>query len=294
MNESKLTELLERAGERTSVGPPPIDAIRAGATRLRRRRTVAASVTAAAALVAMVGGTALVATHGRSLDNPPPPAASASPGPVPAATRLLGIGHAAIAVPKVWGTNQSSCGTPKKDTVLIDDPSAALLCQSSRPSGVESVELASGKPLRFDFHADETIEVDGVRAERQRTRCTDGAINNVRVCSGAVFIPSLDVSFRAESSTNAGEVDRILERIVIVPDRVGVPEPLEFIAPNNSPALSGEKYANRLTALGLKPRIQTRKAPGYSPGDVLAVSLSSAPGTMLPLGATVTITIDQP
>lgn len=279
MNESKLTELLERAGQQTNVGPPPLDAIRAGATRRRRRRSVAVSIVAAATVAAAVGGTALLTTPGTSPTEPPSPAA-------PAAMRLVGLGHAAIAVPRDWGTNQTHCGTPQKDTVILERD--GLLCAMPRPLRVESVDLGRGRPRMFDFTADETVEIDGVRAERQRTTCTEGRGSfNVRTCSGAVLIPSLDVWFWAQSSTNAEEVDRILDRIQVVPDRVGVPSLRSLSMP--SPDTSGETYADALTSVGLAPKIQTRKLPGHLPGDILAVS--PAPGTMLTPGATVTVTI---
>jgi hypothetical protein len=203
---------------------------------------------------------------------------------VPAATRLVGIGHAAIAVPTQWATNQLGCGTPLKDTVIID-AGPQDLCLVGRPRGVESLLVRSGKPI--DFHVDEALQIDGMRAERQRTSCTAGSINQVTVCSGTVFIPSLDVSFDASSSTNADEVQSILARIIIVPDKVGVPEPV--FSESNPAARSGAQFASRLTALGLKPDIQTRTSPGSIPGSILAVSPS--PGTMLTPGATVTVTV---
>lgn len=281
MIESELTELLERAGARTTVGPPPIEAIRAGAARRRRRRAAAISAVSVAAAAVAVGGTLLLA-GGPSFTNPAPPAASTPP--VPAATRLVGIGHAAIAVPEQWGTNQLGCGTPQKDTVIID-AGPQNLCKTPYPNGVESVFVASR--TRIDFRADETFQIDGVRAERQQTRCMVDTLNRVTVCLGTVFIPSLDVSFRAESSTSSGEVDRILERIMIVPDKVGVPVPL--FSESNPAARLGEEYADRLTALGLKPNLETRKSPGYISGSILEVSPS--PGTMLTPGATVTVTV---
>jgi hypothetical protein len=213
MNESTLTELLERAGERTAVGPPPLAAMRTGVARRRRRRTVAWSVVSAAAVVAVIAGTALF-THGpRTGDAEPPVASTATPYPF--VVRLVVLGRAQIVVPKFWGTNEARCGTPLKDTVLFNDPSAGQLCQVTRPVGVESVAVASGK-RGIDFHADQTIQITGVEAQRQRTSCF-AQPDNVPVCTGAVFIPSLNVSFVAQSSSSADEVDRILSRIRITP-----------------------------------------------------------------------------
>ena len=83
--------------------------------------------------------------------------------PAPAAgTRLLGLNHAAVEVPDSWATNESSCGTPMVDTVVVD-VAASPLCYVPRPRGVESIQLEEARP--GDFKADETVEIDGVRAE---------------------------------------------------------------------------------------------------------------------------------
>ncbi|MEU4601436.1 PASTA domain-containing protein [Kribbella sp. NPDC023972] len=284
MIESKLTDLLERAADHTTPGPPPIDAMYAGAGRRRRRRTVALCASAAFAVLAATGGTALLVNTRPAPEDAAPPIASTSPG-VPTDLRLVGIGHVAVSVPKDWGTNQQHCFTPTMDTVLID-VGAVDLCLIDRPRGVESLYMAQGKPSQ-DFRSDETIEVDGVRAERQRTKCVPGGPGEADLCRGMVFLPSLDVSFRAESSTNADEVDRMLERISIVPDRVGVP-PFQWMwSPRDG--TSGERYAAALRKLGLVPKIRTIKSPGYTPGELLAIS--PAAGTMLPPGSTVTLTV---
>jgi len=55
-DQDALSELLERLGERTSVGPPPVAVMLARARRARRRRTVMASTAAMVAVVASVGG----------------------------------------------------------------------------------------------------------------------------------------------------------------------------------------------------------------------------------------------
>jgi hypothetical protein len=211
-----------------------------------------------------------------------------SPAPAPIATRLVGFGHAAIAVPKSWGTNQSSCGTPLTDTVLIDDSSAFLDCLRFRPSGVESVQLGYGR-APAGFRADETFEVDGVRAERQRTACSTSNYfkSNTTTCVGTVFIPSLQVWFRADSSTSADEVGRILDRIAIVTDQTGVPSYLSVAGPVQGPLAAN--YAPLLEKAGLTARYVTKKSPGYPAG--LLLRLSPAAGTMLKPGATVTVTV---
>jgi len=284
MIEAKLTELLERTGEHVDVGPPPLDAMRAGAARRRRRRTVAWSSVSVASVLAVIGGTTLL-TQGSSGVDPQPPVTSRSPGVVPGETRLVGLGHAAIAVPKAWGTNQVICGTPRTDTVLVDF-GITTLCLGLPRAGVESVEVVRGKP-KTDFHVDESTEIDGVPAQRQRTTCSQGPINKVTVCSGTVFIPSLDVSFQATSSTSAEEVGRILARIVIVPDLVGVPGYRTIDRNGHQP--QGPDYAELLKEAGLKAEFRTRMSPGYPAGMIF--SGSPAPGTMVAPGTPVTITV---
>jgi hypothetical protein len=188
-------------------------------------------------------------------------------------------------VPEAWGTNRTRCGTPTKNTVVIN-VGAVEACATARPEGVESIELVQGEP-RFDFTADTTISVDGQEAQRQRTTCTREAIGEVRVCSGTVYFADRETWFRAESSTGREEVDGILDQIRVVSDKVGVSafQPLAV----NAQGRSGEKYAARLAEQGFEVAVQTRRISAGKPGYVLDVS--PAPGTMLPPGSTVTITV---
>ncbi len=246
------------------------DAVRAGPAR-RRPRAVLASAAAATTVLAVIGTTNLLTSSGTS-------GFVTIPGPEPAPVmRQVGFGQAAISVPKVWGTNFSRCGTPRKDTVLIDDPSAASYCHRQRPTKVDSVELRSTPPA--DFHADEAFTIDGVRAERQRTVCLEGGL-----CRGAVGIPSLQVWFRAESSTSAEAVDRTLTRIEIVKNRIGVPS---YQSQAERP--TGTAYAKELEQMGLKAGFLTRKSRSYRVGEIFGVS--PRPGTLLTPGATVTVTV---
>lgn len=271
-----LKALLERTAAHTPVGPPPLEALYTGAAKRRRHRAVAWSALSAAATVTAIVGTALTLNPGRDTTSPAAP---------PVATRLVGIGHAAIAVPTTWGTNQFSCTTPTADTVLIDI-GVVNLCAMPRPAGVESVQLGRGVPRMFAFQADETLEIDGVPAQRQRTTCEVEGWKHVQVCSGAVWIPSRDVWFWAQSSTAADEVDRILRRIVLVPDRVAVPLFRTYDSEGRAPL--ADAYVGQLTRLGLKPALRTTKSPNYATGTIHTVSPGA--GTMLAPGATVTVT----
>ncbi|MFF0264903.1 PASTA domain-containing protein [Kribbella sp. NPDC004536] len=232
---------------------------------LRDRLATAAVVVT---VVAVIGVTNALAA-GRGSGTGPLP----GPEPAPIVMRQVGYGHAAIAVPRVWGTNVSRCGVPRRDTVLIDDPSAAGDCDLPRPEDVSSVELATAPPV--GFRLDDTFMVNGVRAERSWTTCSDDD-----VCWGAVGLPSLKVWFRASSSRSAAEVDQILSRIAVLRDRVGVP---------STQSLDSAAYADQLRRLGLKVEFRTRTSVVSKPGRLVGVS--PEPGTVLAPGDAVTLTV---
>ncbi|MFF0340305.1 PASTA domain-containing protein [Kribbella sp. NPDC004875] len=237
-----------------------------------RLRGVLASAAAVTTVIAVIGVTNLLSSHGGSSLITTPVLV-----PDPVAMRVVGFGHAAIAVPRVWGTNVSRCGIPRRDTVLIDDPSAAGDCDLPRPPDVDSVELGTAPPK--GFRIDQTFSINGVEAERSWTSCGDD-----NVCWGAVGIPSLRVWFRASSSTNATEVDEILGRIEILPELIGVPSARSVTEDRN-----GTAYAALLHKLGLNAAFRTRTSLVYEPGRV--VDVSPSPGTILNPGETVTLTV---
>ncbi|MFK4086743.1 PASTA domain-containing protein [Kribbella sp. NPDC020789] len=275
MNETKLTELLEQAGERTVVGPPPIDAMRSGATRRKHRRTAVWSAAGTALAVAAVIGASTVLTSNDATPLPQPPVAA---NPVPDGMRLVGLGHVAIAVPKEWGTNKTKCGTPMMDSVIVD-PGAVPYCLVKRPEGVDSVEIG---PLP-EKPAKPNAEIDGVPIAKQPVGCT--LVGNApNFCSASVQFPSLGFTVTAASYDKTMKPERFLESIRILPDLTGVPgfRTLEL-------ETSQAKYLAALKDYGLVPAIVTTKASGVPKGSVTAVS--PVPGTMVPNGSTVTVTV---
>lgn len=280
--------LLEEAADRTAVGPPPMQALRVGAARRQRHRCAAKVACLSAAVVLVIGGPLLLANSEVAPQDPRPAAVSTGPDgadTAPAGTRLVGLGRIAIAVPQQWGTNQTKCGVARQDTVIIN-VGGIDACYASPSAGVDSVELGQGKP-RFDFAADDTLEIDGEQAQRQRTTCTKATRDRVQVCAGTVYFPAQATWFRAESTTSRDDVDRTLSGIRIELDRIGVPtyQPLTL----NAQGRSGDIYAARLAEAGFDVDIRTRKIPAGTPGYVL--DATPTPGTMLPPGSTVAITV---
>jgi hypothetical protein len=291
MTDHDLSDLLERLGERTSVGPPPTDAMLAGASRDRRRRTAWLAAGAAAAVAVTVGGVALLGSSSDPAGNGP-----ADPSPTsfvtPPGTRLVGVGHAAIAVPEEWGTNRVICANPHEDTVVID-LGAVCLAYHPRPRGVESVEVVPGWYGGFGEQSEvetESFEVDGEPAERVATACpTEDA--DYTFCRGAVYLPDQDVTFLAESTSRGGraKVAEILSWIKVVPGLVGVPGYQDvnygWYHQKISPS---EHYADAVEALGLRVEVVAEEDQVRKEGSVLRVE--PRPGTMAAPGSVVTVT----
>jgi hypothetical protein len=255
----------------------------AGAGVAIRRRRVVVTLASATLVVMVIGGTVLASTLGGGAD-PRPPAGSPSPIVTPPDTRPVGAGHAAIAVPEEWGTNEALCGVPQQDTVVID-VAVIEACGTRRPRGVDSVEIWTWPPP-FYYHADETTVIDGVPAERQKTVCAPD-LGGQPVCAGTIYLRSLGVMFIAESSTSRAEVDRILGWIRIVPGLVGVPGVDKIRTDEQGGARA--TYVDVLDRAGLTAEIHTRTVPGSPAGYILDVS--PPPGTMVRPGTVVTVTV---
>jgi PASTA domain len=280
MTEDNPFELPEKAGDRE---------MDAGARQRRWGRGLVVTVASAAVVVTVIGGSALVSALRNSAE-PGPPVASASPLVTPPGTRLVGAGHAAIAVPEEWGTNKALCGVPQQDTVVID-VAAVEACLPRRPRGVDSVDISEGPPSGPDHHVDATTEIDGVPAERQNTTCSPD-LGGRPVCTGTIYFRSLGVGFGAASSTSRAEVDRILSWIRIVPDLVGVPGFDKINVDAQITDLQGGAraiYVDALTRAGLTAQIHTRTVHASPTGYILAVS--PVPGTMVRPGTVVTVTV---
>jgi hypothetical protein len=244
---------------------------------LRRRTTTAVTLLALCA-----AGCGETTGDGRGEAGPPPDAprqAVAPPG-----MRLVGLGHAAITLPEGWGTNATRCGTPTRDTVVID-VGAVPACGAARPADVDSVEITRGRP--FDLEVDETFSLGGVRAQRQRTTCHGGGFGGARTCVGTVYLPSMRVAFRAESSTDDLTPDRVLDRIRIAPEHIAVPG-YQSIALRRQQH-SGQAYVEALRRAGLTPRVRHRAARAVPAGFVVGVT--PRPGTMVRPGTVVTVTV---
>lgn len=284
MTDHDVAEVLERSAERIPVGAPPVAQLLAEADRIRGRRTASRAVVAAAAVAAVVGGTALVASRDTG---PQPridrPAATLPADPVPAGRRLVGIGHSAIAVPEDWSTNALRCGTATEPTVVVD-VTAIETCLWLAPTVFDHVWVEeSVNREMFDPVLD--IVIDGVPAQRDETTCTPlGGRGNQ--CSGTVFVPAEDASYRAQAGTRE-RVEEILSWIRVVDDRVAVPG-FGVANMDHQDDDAGEHYRRQLAAAGLRVEVVTESRPGSKGGYVLGTT--PRPGDMVTPGEVIVMT----
>lgn len=284
-----LSDALEDAGDCFPVGAPPLEAITGQARRARRRRGTGALLGVAAMIAGAIAVPVVLTDDAPSAPptTAPAPAASA----VPAGYRVAGINHAFIEVPTSWGTNQTRCGNPEADTVIID-VGAVLTCAWANPRTPDSVTLDNGVPGYSQAPGpDQDITIDGVPARRGPTFCSDPVVDRRMAfqvpsrCTAAVLVPSENAYFEAVSATEAG-VKAILDRIRVLPDQVAVPgfQTIALEAQEESAA----RYRQALEAAGLVAETKTVRRPGLKPGYLLEIS--PGPGTALAAGDTVTLT----
>lgn len=226
---------------------------------------------------------ALGPVHSREAARQVSAVAALAPG-----TRLVGIGHATVTVPATWGTNQFRCTSPQADTVVIDVASLNL-CATTRPAGVESVELRRGKPYEH-FDSPQPIDIDGTPALRQPTSCTGPTY-----CFGTVYLPTHDVTFHADSGTGRLQVDQVLDTIRVIPSLVAVPgwQVRTVFAGHNGP----QRYLEALDGAGLYglvARAPTLFGGGPRLPDDRIYNVAPETGTMLLPGQTVIVTVTAP
>ncbi|MGN0063369.1 MAG: PASTA domain-containing protein [Nocardioides sp.] len=318
MDESKLAEGLSARVADTRVGAAPVAEMVAEARRRsRQRRTLVIACAAAGAVV--VGSTALglrgadrapvvgdpspgprvrttttpavtTPTTDSTPDDDPEPLPD--PGPVPAGYRLVGSGPLAVAVPEAWARNSTRCGTPLEDTYVIDS-GAICLAYVPRDAGVEALNIVEGhRPYQVDENYEERT-LDGELVRISAIECASlSAQEGGVLCQGVLYAPGPKVGFIASSSTHPIaaarlEVERMLAQVRLLDGEVAVPDWVRYS--NDHQRRSGARYVAALEELGFTVETTTRVDRGWGPGFVRGVEPVS--GTILPRGATVTVTV---
>ena len=227
MNEEDLVDLLDRLGRDVHVTPAPLDRIFSERSRLHRRRirwTALGSIATAALIVTAsiavaqgtdpAGQTPSAQNTTGAQPSLPAPSAEATLPVAPAGKRMVGVGHASIAVPQSWGTNQIRCGPTSATTnTVVINVSLYLSCAAGLAPGasVAQVEHASELPRYPGFRPARHIAIDGRPALRTRVICTFKGLSDAP-CTGAVYIQSESASFQV-TSYQASVVVRLLNSI---------------------------------------------------------------------------------
>lgn len=291
MDESMIESRLADAADRLPVGAAPVGRMVAGARRARRRRAaVRAGLVSTAVAVVMVGAAAL-------LPDPPrgAPATDSGPAPVPAGHRLVGVGAVGAVVPTSWGLNETRCGTPTADTLVVDGGVQCLMLVP-RPEGVESLEIVEGAapPELKAGHVDSTVA--GQPAQVTDVDCASLSLRRMSVCQMAVHLPDLEIGFIATSSTQPqaaarAAVEQMVSHIRMLPaGQVGVPSHRRVpMTVHMGEEGRVEWYVRRLAAVGLVAEVPetSRSAPDPHIVDVLP-----GPGTVVAEGDTVRLVTD--
>lgn len=288
MFDDNLTDLLEARAADVLVGPPPLAEMHRDAAR--RRRSYGVALAAAAAVVVTVGAVAVWpdgSGSGRdnapiASDSPSDPAAGDVP---PAGSRWIGIGQAAIAVPDAWPVNATRCGTPTRDTVVVD-VGAVELCLMPYPAGVTSVEVRPKNEVD-DLLSWTTTEVDGEEALRSPAAAGE-SYDGITVYRTSLYLPERDVMFVAASSVSQQAADDALAEITILDTLVAVPGVSEANYGGADQSKAAENYVRTLEEAGLVAEVVTERRGVL--GFVLGVS--PAPGTVVEPGSVVTVTVD--
>ena len=282
MDEQQLIDRLEEHAAEVPVGPPPLASMR---TRARRQRQGRVAVLASVAVVAAIGvGVAWPGGWGPGPDSPTTVASegAADPDTPPDGYRYVGAGSVVAAVPESWGTNKTNCGTPVKDTVVIDQGVTCLMLVE-RPADVDSLTVNPQGKLELDTSGWLEAEVGGEPALRSPvSRLDDGTVRQ------SVILPGADVSFVAESSSADGEavVDSLLDSLTVLRDHTTVPV-FQDLGYDQDPAPMSDSYVARLAELGLSSDVVTRDGGGLDAGTVLEVT--PAVGTVVAPGDTVRV-----
>jgi hypothetical protein len=199
---------------------------------------------------------------------------------IPPDSRLVGVGHAAIAVPKAWPFNKTGCGTPVQDTVIIN-VSAVPLCLIPRPPGVTAVDIQHRptRPRYPDFANADAVELDGSPAWRTTPLLQGG------VWTQAMWIPGESALLTATAPA-AAITQRLLGTVRLLERRVAVPQ--SNMAGHAKPIL--KRFTKSAEDLGFTVAIRSVKArPSFSTGWIMGTSPPT--GTVARIGSTIRVTL---
>lgn len=270
MSDENLTDLLERAGDVVSVGPVPLLAVHNALARRRRQRAFIAVLASAAAVAAVIGGTIAVVPSA----NNSPDAAAKPP------TRLFGLGHVAVEVPRSWPVNDIKCSAPQHDTIAFGGGGPS--CVIPRPVNTEMITLE-----RYDGEAQLSGSTKWIVDDHEVYAALKCLVNRSKgrvQCTARIVFAAEHVLVTLSSSTSRAKLLEMVNWIKVLPDRVAVPDPGVSIDP-----LSGLVYESLLENEGFRVK-RVADYNGTGPTG-LVTGVNPAPGTVLKPGSLVSFSV---
>lgn len=286
MSDEEIGDVLVRLADRYQGPPPPVEGLIAAGSRRRRRRSLGAAVAVAAMVIAIIGMAAVVTGNDKDANTD-----RSVRQPIerfPADSRLVGVGHAVIAVPKGWATNKTICGTPLADTVVIN-VTGVPTCGYGRPPRVSDVNISvrERRPNYPDFASADQVDVNGVEAWRSPLDCTNVAGSFTRpgtqprhLCQQAMWVPAESALFIA-TTPRASSTQDLLDTVRVLEDRVAVPQ---SNLTGHAPGIRA-RFIRSAESLGLVVRITSRRHSGFTHGSIVGISPST--GTVVRVGSTI-------
>lgn len=296
MNENQMRDLLQRSGDRLSVGPPPHDAI---ATLARRRRNRAAMGTAALLMVVTIGGGAVIQQVVSGETDRPHGGndlVGADNLDVPAGMRLVGMGQVVVAVPADWSTGETQCLKPVADTVYFesgaitrcaDEPSTEEL-RAASSLAVSDYERGLGGPMSPSDPMGGWDVLEGpVTCEQAST--------GTQQCQQAFAVPDENVAFRVTASGEVAQdvIESIRGSLQILPSSyTAVPlsiGQLGFTPQSDDPRGVVKEVTSAIERDGLQVKLVEEYRTDLDSGSYLRTD--PALGSPIPVGGTVTLIV---
>jgi hypothetical protein len=284
MPEQTPPSTLDRLWDDIPTGHAPIDHLLTSgrAARRRRHRTVVAGAVAKVAVVlgaGVIGTQALNSGAGRGDD------LVAAPAP---ATRLVGTGQAAVAIPAGWADGAASCNSPVKDTAFFPWPQDCI----GPDRYVSSVAITTQDPqtgrLVDDVHLDR--HPDGqVAGHEVVASAPDCPVGQGESCQQVFGIPDLDAYFTVTIPEDVeggaiSQIDAIRHSLTVLPDdQTAVP----FVTPGG--LVSQMREAMEAAGLAVVVHRMTCGPTDSCMSGV--VGTTPAAGTVVATGSTVTINV---
>jgi hypothetical protein len=210
-----------------ALAPPAGTLLEAVAAKEIRRRAARRRT----ALVGAAGVVAAATVSGAVLAGVGAGGGRARPAVAAATARATGVWNfhgLEVRVPRDWAVNAVECGSPVRDTVIVDQGPVAA-CASVHPPVVQSVELANAPAGAAAPAGSRAVVVDGRPGRLTSGRLPGGLTHETLV------VPGLDVSVDVRTTTAGLAAQIIASARVTAVDGNGCASAVDTLRPGGPP-----------------------------------------------------------